>query len=192
MADVAALEATLYDVSTPGSSRYHKWFTREQADDLTRTPADIVKKATTWATSTGARCAPLTNALKCEGSVAQIEALLDAELSYFVAPATGQKLIRTSMHKPGGVPAELEGVVSLVTGLTQLPMGQRTGTTRPVAAYRAQSGDTDYAIVPETLLKLYNVDSSDSTSATSAGPIEFQVSAPVWRVGVRRGMWCDV
>ena len=86
---------------------------------------------------------------------------------------TGEKLIRTSMHAPGSIPSSLAGKVTIMTGLTQFPMGQRTGTVRPEAAYKAQ--DTDYSVVPETLNILYSHQGADdSSNAISAGPIEFQ------------------
>ena len=86
----------------------------------------------------------------------------------------GEKIIRTSMHAPGSIPSSLAGKVTIMTGLTQFPMGERrTGTVRPEAAYRAQ--DTDYSVVPETLNILYNHQGADdSSNAISAGPIEFQ------------------
>ena len=58
--------------------------TKEQADELTSTPAPIAAEVTRWATSTGAKCARLSEALSCSGKVSQIEALLGGELSYFV------------------------------------------------------------------------------------------------------------
>ena len=77
------------------------------------------------------------------------------------------------MHAPGSIPSSLAGKVTIMTGLTQFPMGQRTGAVRPESAYRAQ--DTDYSVVPETLNILYNHQGADdSSSAVSAGPIEFQ------------------
>jgi subtilase family serine protease len=174
MKDVALLEATLLELATPGSARYGKWLSRAEADELTSTPAAVAAEATRWATSTGAACKRLSEALSCSASVAQIEALLGGELSYFVNAVTGEKLVRTSMHAPGSVPAALEGKVTVVTGLTQLPLkAHRAGAVRPEAAYRAQ--DTDYSVVPETLNILYSHQGADDSSlSVGAGPIEFQ------------------
>jgi subtilase family serine protease len=215
MKDVPLLEATLLELATPSSPRYGKWLTKEEADELTSTPAPIAAEVTRWATSTGAACKRRSEALSCSGTVSQIEKLLGGELSYFVSPTRaraaaaaaagviaglagaaayprpahmhslaqrpacsqvntkdGEKIIRTSMHAPGSIPSSLAGKVTIMTGLTQFPMGQRTGTMRPEAAYRAQ--DTDYSVVPETLNILYNHPTDDSSNAISAGPIEFQ------------------
>jgi len=174
MKDVPLLEATLMELATPSSPRYGKWLSREEADELTSTPAAVAAEVTKWATSTGAKCARLSEALKCSASVAQIEKLLGGELSYFVNGVTGEKLVRTSMHAPGAVPASLEGKVTIVTGLTQLPLkAHRAGSVHPEAAYKAQ--DTDYSVVPETLNILYShKGADDSTLNVGAGPIEFQ------------------
>ena len=85
MKDVPLLEATLLELATPSSPRYGKWLTREEADELTSTPAPIAAEVTRWATSTGAACKRRSEALSCSGTVSQIEKLLGGELSYFVS-----------------------------------------------------------------------------------------------------------
>lgn len=173
MKDAGLLDRTLMELSTPGSPRYGKWLSKAEADELTATPKKVADEVTAWATSTGAKCVRLSEALECAGSVTQIEQLLDAELSYFVNTKTGEKIVRTSMAKPGAVPSRFAGKITVLTGLTQLPLDQhRLGSVRPEAAYRAQ--DTDYSIVPETLTKLYNQPKDESDKGVSGGPIEFQ------------------
>jgi hypothetical protein len=77
------------------------------------------------------------------------------------------------MAKPGGVPDRFAGKITVLTGLTQLPLEQlRTGSAHPLSAYRAQ--DTDYSVVPETLAKIYNRPADESNTGVSGGPIEFQ------------------
>ena len=175
MGNEALLYSELDAVSYPSSPRYGKWLTLEEANAITATPAAIAKEVTAWATSTGARCTRRPEALSCVATVAQIEQLLSGELSTYAHLKTGQTVIRTSMAKPGFIPTRLTGKVTILTGLSQFPMGQRTGTMRPEALYRAQSGDTDYAIVPEVINKFYNHENADdSTTMASAGPIEFQ------------------
>jgi tripeptidyl-peptidase-1 len=88
MKDVPLLEATLLELATPSSPRYGKWLTKEEADELTSTPAPIAAEVTRWATSTGAACKRRSEALSCSGTVSQIEKLLGGELSYFVSPKT--------------------------------------------------------------------------------------------------------
>jgi tripeptidyl-peptidase-1 len=181
MRDFPALERTLLDISNPHSANYGKWLTKAQADALTATPEPIAKEVFDWATSTGATCTRHPESWKCEGSVASIEQLLDAKLDYWQhkTDKSAPKLIRTSMAKPGAVPASLEGKVTVLTGLTQFPMGQRAGTARPAGytkaagGLRGKAGDTDYSVVPETLRILYNATDSGS-AASSVGPIEFQ------------------
>ena len=173
MRDVALLERTVNELASPSSPRYGKWLSQAEADELTATPKAIAKEVSLWAASTGASCKRLSEALDCTATVAQIEQLLDAELSYFVNHKTGEKVIRTSMAKPGGVPERFAGKITVLTGLTQLPLEQlRTGSVHPLAAFRAQ--DTDYSVVPETLNKIYNHATDESNSGVSGGPIEFQ------------------
>jgi subtilase family serine protease len=168
MRDFPALERTLLDISNPFSANYGKWLSKEQADALTATPDAIAEEVRAWATSTGAECVRAPEAWRCEGSVAAIEMLLDAKLDYWVHVSTRERLIRTSMDVPGSVPASLEGKVTVVTGLTQFPLGWRTGSSRPMTL-----SDTDYSIVPESLRTIYNHTLTGS-KATSVGPAEFQ------------------
>ena len=85
MKNVPLLEATLLELATPSSPRYGKWLTKEEADELTSTPAPVANEVARWATSTGAACKRRSEALSCTGTVAQIEALLNGELSYFAS-----------------------------------------------------------------------------------------------------------
>lgn len=78
----------------PCSPRYGQWLTKEQADALTATEPHIADEVHAWATSTGAKCKRLPEAFRCEGTVSQIESLLDTELSEFGHPKTGVKIIR--------------------------------------------------------------------------------------------------
>jgi tripeptidyl-peptidase-1 len=174
MRDFPALEKTLLEISDPSHPNYGKWLTKEEADALTATPDVIANEVKAWATSTGARCSRLTESFKCEGTVAQIEKLLNGRLDSWLHKTTGEKIIRTSMDQPGSIPSKLEGKVTIVTGLTQFPMGQRTGTARPAAVYLGNT-DTDYTIVPETCRILYNATAAPTGSkSSSVGPIEFQ------------------
>jgi len=172
MRDFPALEAKLNDISNPFSPNYGKWLSKAQADALTATPNDIATEVYSWATSTGADCTRQPESWKCTGTVSQIEELLDAKLDYWLHKTLGDKIIRTSMDKPGSIPDRFVNKITILTGLTQFPMGHRTGTMRPQAVYLGQS-DTDYSIVPETLRILYNATDNGSNN-TSAGPIEFQ------------------
>ncbi len=172
MRDFPALEAKLNDISNPFSPNYGQWLSSEEANALTATPDSIAKEVYQWATSTGAKCVRQPESWKCAGTVAQIETLLDAHLDYWLHTTLGDKIIRTSMEKPGRVPDQFVNKVTILTGLTQCPMGQRVGTVRPHSVY-VNNKDTDYSVVPETLRILYNATDSGSSS-TSAGPIEFQ------------------
>lgn len=171
MGDFAGLEKALNEVSDPYSPKYGQWLSKQQADAYTATPKKIVDEVYDWATSTGARCVKRTESLKCAGSVAQVESLLDAELATYVHTETGNTVVRTTAEGPGSVPESLKGKVLMVTGLSQFPV-KRLGALRPIEVYRAQA--TDYAVVPETLQMFYNVTTGDSAAASSQGPIEFQ------------------
>ena len=100
MKDVPLLEATLLELATPSSPRYGKWLTKEEADELTSTPAPIAAEVTRWATSTGAACKRRSEALSCSGTVSQIEKLLGGELSYFVSPTRARRRRRGRRSGP--------------------------------------------------------------------------------------------
>jgi subtilase family serine protease len=172
MKDFPLLERTLDEVSNPKSKRYGQWLSKEEADAITATPDNIAAEVKAWATSTGAHCERKPEAFSCTGTVKSIEKLLNGELSNFVNHKTGETIIRTSMKNPGSIPVSLTGKVTIVTGLTQLPMeGLRAGKTRPFASYTAGA---DYSIVPETLNKFYQHEGADESANSQTGPIEFQ------------------
>jgi len=168
MRDFPALERTLLDISDPYSPNYGKWLSKEEADALTATPDSIANEVHEWAISTGASCKRRPEAWACTGTVTQIEELLDAKLDYWVHKKQGDRIIRTSMDKPGTIPEKFTNKITILTGLTQFPLGHKLGTSRPITYT-----DTDYTIVPETLRILYNATETGSDD-TSAGPIEFQ------------------
>ena len=81
------------------------------------------------------------------------------------APRCGAIFEPTSDEWPASRPRPQ---VTIVTGLVELPANERQGhrVGKPEAG--------DYYIVPETLTMFYNVKDSDSSTASSVGPIEFQ------------------
>lgn len=172
MKDFPLLERTLDEVSNPKSKRYGQWLSKEEADAIAATPENIAAEVKKWATSTGAHCERKPEAFSCTGTVKSIERLLNGELSTYVNKQNGEKIIRTSMNKPGSIPTSLAGKVTVLTGLTQLPLGDyRAGKMRPFASYTAGA---DYSIVPETLNKLYQHEGADESANSQSGPIEFQ------------------
>ena len=169
MKDAALLKKTLEDISSPSSKNYGKWLSNVEADAITATPLSIVKEVFAWATSTGAVCETRPEALVCDATVAQLEALTGAKYSYYTHKTSGRVVVRTSMASANAaLPAHLAGKVTMITGLVELPMNERAGKRAPAP----EAGD--YYVVPETLTTFYNVKDSDSSIAGSVGPIEFQ------------------
>jgi tripeptidyl-peptidase-1 len=172
MRDYEGLEKKLLDISSPKSPNYGKWLKQEEILQHAATEPAIRRSVRRWATHTGAKCDDQVSALKCRGTVAQVEALLGAELREFAHIKTGKTVIKASESKPGEVPITLKDQVLIVSGLHQLPI-PHLGNSRPVY-FRSQTGEQDYAIVPQTLYSLYNRPTDDSNPISSAGPIEFQ------------------
>ena len=112
MKDAAKLKETLAAVSTPGSPSYGKWLSAAEANAITATPPSIVAEVYAWATSTGATCGKKPEALVCDATVAQLEALTGATYSYYKHAESGRVVIRTSMASANqALPASLAGKV---------------------------------------------------------------------------------
>ena len=172
MRDFPGLEKTLLEISDPYSKRYGQWLTLEEADVFAATPDETAEEVLAWAESTGASCVRLAESLKCKGSVAALEELLSTELSTYVHTQSGRSIIRTSA--PASMPLSLEGKALFLTGLTRFPI-PRLGNSRPAAVLQAiNGGAADYTVVPQTLVALYNVTSSDGAAASTQAPVEFQ------------------
>lgn len=168
------LEKKLSEISDPFHASYGQWLTAAQADAYTATPKNVASEVLAWATSTGAACTRLPESLKCSGSVAAIEALLDTELSLFAHTTSGHKIIRVAAGTPATVPESLTGKVIMVTGLLRFPI-PRLGNSRPVDIMQALAApDVDYSVVPETLNIMYNITTVDGSAASTQAPVEFQ------------------
>lgn len=182
------------------SPRYGQWLTKAEADAFTATTPAIAREVKHWATSTGASCERKPEAFKCEGTVEQIEELLNTELSVFAHTKTGAKVVRRTgtfpnrttvvdirSQAPTGilnialtyvlaaaatVPEHLVGKVVMVTGLSNLPV-PRLGSHRPVEIVRALT-DADYSVVPSTLATFYNITKWDGSNTNTQAPVEFQ------------------
>jgi tripeptidyl-peptidase-1 len=162
--DFAALDRELKSISDPTSAQYGAWMSRERVEHFMQPRADDQGSALAWASSTGAICRAQLVALRCEGKVAQVEALLSIELGDWQHLELGTVVTRATSD------AQLPAFVSLLLGVTDFPVPRRS----PRATQAAK-----YYIMPSTLKTLYNIPSSLTGSANSTQcAVEFSEPAP--------------
>lgn len=164
--DFATLKASLAEVSNVSHARYGHWLSQKEVWGFMEPAKTIREAAREWATSTGAHCTPQMSALRCTGTVAQVEELLSTELSVYKHSVTGRRFIRASA--PASVPSRMLGIVSLVAGVVHLPT-PRLGTLHRVAPPAG-----DFSVVPSTMRTLYSVppEFAAGSAGVTQAPVE--------------------
>lgn len=144
------------------SPQYGQYKEARELNELTAADPQHVKDSWSFFESNGAKCKAFWSHLECRASVADVERIFKASMYEHEHKESGVKVSRVSGEY--SFPAELQGKVEFVTGLTQLPVG-RYG--------RVNAAISDYSVVPETLYSLYNIN-ADGNSAVTQSAIEFQ------------------
>jgi tripeptidyl-peptidase I len=197
-ADGALIRAAADDLASPRSPRYAQWLTREAADALTApsttTPTTTIndnnkddddENVMARLRARGVECARVAvEALRCTATAADAARLVGAPVFALRHRPSGRVVARAD-PRAAALPAELADAITLIGGLSQLPRPSQTrlGRARPLviahgpneaSSSSSSPNSADFVVVPETLRRLYNVDSSDGIAASSQAAVELQ------------------
>jgi hypothetical protein len=147
-------------------------------NSLTAPSAAVRSEVAAWVTSTGAACVDMPHSLKCEATVAQVEALLSTRLSAFKQHTKGGKIVHRIHPKDTyTIPNKLVGKLLFLTSLVDFPtVRRRNGVFQAITADHSTGRveATDYSVVPETLDLFYKISGNPGGLASTQAPAEFQ------------------
>lgn len=180
MRNTEKLDAAFWDISTPGTERYGKFMSRQEAMDMTAAPKEDREMVIDYLKTSGATCVERTgNNILCKAPVKAVNKMLKTSMQAFKHKNTG-----AVVHLVDGdhsFPEALKGKVEFISGLSMLP-AERYGRSR-VLDLSGSSTDapqgSKLSVVPETLTNLYNLDSGKGSSKVTQGAVEYQ-GAPAW------------
>ncbi|KAJ7176986.1 subtilisin-like protein [Mycena filopes] len=112
--DIPGLHDSVYEVSTPGSSRYGQYLSKEEVEAFVSPTEETVTRVNAWLSSNNLTSSPLTSAgdwISVNMTVAQANALLSADFAAFQNADTNQTVHRTLAYS---VPSGLEGSIHAV------------------------------------------------------------------------------
>lgn len=180
MSNVAELEARVLAAGDPRSSSYGDWMTQAEVAALIAPPKEVRAEVRAWATSTGAACADFPSSVRCTATVAQVNKLLQTQVSEFTQLPAGRAVHRLHPDTDYSWPAHLDGKMLFITGLADFPTARRRngklqGIT--VDAVTGRAAATDYAVMLETLGDFYNLKGVAASVAAKTAPAEFQADS---------------
>ena len=122
-----------------------------------------------------------TDALKCKGTVAAIEALFGTQLVTYTHTSGASVIAHTGTLS---LPAELDGVVVLVEGFSRIASG-RIGNDvlgrhpRPLSNLQDDNPSDDdphkgdYLVVPQTIVEMYSLGNAKGNANVIQAAVEF-------------------
>ncbi|KAA1472281.1 family S53 protease [Dentipellis sp. KUC8613] len=160
------LEKALYDVSTPGSSKYGKHLSKEEVAAFVAPASETVSYVQAWLKAHNLTSTPFSTAgdwLAVNATVEQANALLQAQFTKFTHADTGKQVVRTLSYS---VPDNLHGLVQFVHPTTAFPTAmtstrQSASTRRSVVDARSADAPVPdlckIAVTPACLQQMYNI-----------------------------------
>ena len=163
------LHKTLMQISDPQSATYRQWLTKEYVDELTAPKAVVRARVLAFLTQRLTPFLPIEDMvdhLRVMAPIAKIEALFGMEFWRFTSVSNPKDFAIVSPSSYT-LPAEIEGEVLFLTGLTGFPVPKerRMGARRPLEVTR---DDTAGKVAPSVLSRLYGVPASTLLSDTNS------------------------
>ena len=179
MQNFPTLEAKLLDIADPKSANYGNWMSQAEVNSLVEPPAALRAEVRAWVTSTGASCGDFPTSLRCTATVAQVNALLQTEVSAFRQTTLGGKIVhRVHPDTPYTFPAHLDGKLLFLTNLADFPtVRRRNGHVQAVEIVDGKAAATDYAVLLETLEDFYKTTGVKGSKDATTSPAEFQADS---------------
>jgi len=165
------LEEKFWAVSDPQSPEYRNFMKIEEIDAIVNPPQESVDKVVAWLKS--AKIDKYTNlgtAIEVTCSVHAAKQLFKTHFVEFEHKESGVKIVRQFGHF--SVPAELEDIVVLVSGLSEFPV-PKIGVKRQ--SQKRGLSQTAPSIAPQSIQSYYSVGSAVSSGGNnSVGVVEFE------------------
>ncbi|KAJ6527418.1 family S53 protease [Mycena capillaripes] len=179
--NIAGLQDTVYDISTPGNVRYGQYLTQDEVNKFVTPSGETLSQVNSWLAAHGIAPSPLTPAgdwISVNMSVSLANEMLAAEFWTFQNQDTNQTVVRTlSYSVPTALEARIRWVhptvkfTPSVLNLTSKEVSKRASTNTSVSAdCRASASWT-----PACLQELYGIPSTPpQPAANSFGVSGFQ------------------
>ncbi|KAJ7041617.1 family S53 protease [Mycena alexandri] len=176
--NISGLQDTVYGVSTPGSSRYGQYLSKEEVEAYVAPTDDSVSQVNAWLASNNLTSSPMTSAgdwIAVNMSVSQANQLFAADFSTFQNEDTNQTVHRTLSYS---VPRTLRASIKAVHPTTTFPVtlerklsssvANTTATTTKAAPLRASiTPDCILSWTPACFQALYGIPSTPAAPAAN-------------------------
>ncbi|KAJ6478021.1 family S53 protease [Mycena vulgaris] len=120
--NIAGLQDTVYDISTPGNARYGQYLTQNEVNKFVAPSVETLSQVNSWLAAHSIASSPLTPAgdwISVNMSVSQANEMLAAEFSTFQNQDTNQTVVRTLSYS---VPIALKAGISWVHPTVNFPV----------------------------------------------------------------------
>ncbi|KAJ7018612.1 family S53 protease-like protein [Mycena alexandri] len=173
--DISGLQEHVYDVSTPGNSRYGQYLSKEEAESFVAPSEDTLDGVNLWLKTNNLTSSPITAAgdwIAVSLTVSQANALLAAEFSTFQNADPNQTVHRTLSYS---VPTTLKASINTVYPTVTFPAAKPPSTinTKSSAVSRRSSPTTSVSSdcpgnwTPACVQELYGIPSTPATPAAN-------------------------
>lgn len=138
--------------------------TKAEINEMTATPGWMANSVLSWLETSGHSCTKRSDSIRCRGSVAAVESMLQTRMHTYQHKKTGDRV-----HQVDGdytFPTEMEGKIEFLSGLYGFP-AEHLGQAR-----KLEAGET--FTVPETLVNTYNLQGVTGDSSITQSAAEFQ------------------
>ncbi|KAF9063695.1 family S53 protease [Rhodocollybia butyracea] len=178
--NLLGLETALYDVSTPGSSKYGQHLSLDEVKAYAVPSSDAVSAVTSWLEGTAGvsnitQIGTFGDWISFSTDISTANELLDANFEFFVHMETGKSMVRTMSYS---VPQDLVRYIDLVhptisfaspipkkQKLMSAPKGLKNNTnSRRINTAPASCND---AMTPTCLQDLYAIPSTPATQSSN-------------------------
>ncbi|KAJ7023906.1 family S53 protease [Mycena alexandri] len=163
--NLSGLQERVYDVSTPGNSRYGQYLSKEEAESFVAPSEDTLNGVNLWLKTNNLTSSPITAAgdwIAVSLTVSQANALLAADFSTFQNADINQTVHRTLSYS---VPTTLKASINTVYPTVTFPAAKPPSTknTKTSTIPRHCLGNWTPACIQE----LYGIPSAPATSTAN-------------------------
>jgi subtilase family serine protease len=169
----AAFQQLLLDQQNPASPRYHQWLTPQQSAAEYGIASSDLAAVTTWLTSSGLSVDDVSSGgvfITFSGSAVAVENAFDTQLHSFAH----EDATRYAPSQELAVPAQLSGIVHLVSGLTENYAhvhSHRIRNTSSVGNFHPDNnlGGGVHALSPTDFNTIYDISTPINAGITGVG-----------------------
>eukprot|EP00746_Dinoflagellata_sp_MGD_P147116 gnl/MRDRNA2_/MRDRNA2_79495_c0_seq1.p1 gnl/MRDRNA2_/MRDRNA2_79495_c0~~gnl/MRDRNA2_/MRDRNA2_79495_c0_seq1.p1 ORF type:complete len:609 (-),score=144.66 gnl/MRDRNA2_/MRDRNA2_79495_c0_seq1:288-2114(-) len=174
--NLAELDKKFWAVSDPKSPDWQNFMSAEEIGEIVKSKQSDMIAVMAWikaSVSKDATVMQTADAVEVRGSVADAEALFNAEVYSFVHD-NGHTILRAM--GPHSVPADVHEAIDFVEGIADFPMHRSSSrkVRKAVGDKPLEQPAVSAMVCPQTLLGMYSVPPDAKVTTVSQGPAEFQ------------------